>query len=938
MGFLQDMLSATALPAGPTTAEPEPVTVTDSPVVPVLPGTSVIGRLLSSAPRSVPPAAPATQAKVAPVEPEPVTVTDTPMAPVLPGTSVIGRLLSSAPRSVPPAAPATQAKVAPASPAAPAAAPATTPTPAAPPSPYRSPYRITDRFAGSSDLPTLIERLEAATEISLDLETTALTPWAAPSPSGKALTIGNDLTISRYCRANSCSIDARPRARILAVETDSGLMCAIDLDTLIPDEIDALITALARPDVTWVGHNLGFDLQWIFHLSPGARPGRIIDTMLLTTARRPQTETDIIHRIADALPVGQGIESDLRAEIDRRAAGKAKRGDEADGGLGLNLLSMHLLGEKLEKSYQKPHNWMPGTLSDGHLTYCLSDIHQPRLLARILLGLPQNAPMSAVLAAVDQHPGGKAYKIFETAVPRLVQMQHNGLRIDRTAVEAFKIEKRAAAEAASVELFAAAPGLTRYKAALFSGGLTADLKSGVAAELERITGKPCPQTAAGEPELGAAGLALAYPGQPAVVALAALRGAMKEAAMAAEYAAAADSDGRLHPLTSIKTVTGRTASQEPNLQNMPRGQGFRALFRARPGFKVLATDFSAIEMVVAAALAERNYAEFLCNNLKIERWILKGSPVLQQVLAAIRSGQPAMPLIPPGWPLAEPQFGADVGFYAPYYASRYAVVLARLQSAGCRFRQDTLLSDIEKMALPTAFRTGIDPHLLTALGTEIRAARFDAGGRSALEYLTRLSQDERGGLKKTLAEPRKKAKPLNFGLLYGMSADGLWRLGVTSYGLTWTIEEATEARSAWFEMYPEIELWHLLIKNSHSTKKTVIKYGKIVEPTEGGRIFTSRTLSSRPVIGSAMREAANYSDQGTAAEIALDSIVRLPEWLAERFVNFVHDELVFEVETDRTEQAKVEIESAMLGAAKDVLGRYRVPCGVETAIGDHWIH
>ncbi len=664
------------------------------------------------------------------------------------------------------------------------AAPATTPTPAAPP----SPFHITDRFAGSADLPMFIERLEAAREISVDLETTALTPWAAPSPSGKSLTIGNDLTISHYCRAHACSIDARPRARILAVETDSGLICAIDLDTLIPDEIDALITALARPDVIWVGHNLGFDLQWIFHLSPGARPGRIIDTMLLTTACRPETESEIIQRVAGALPVGQGIESDLRAEIDRRAAGKAKRGDEADGGLGLNLLSMHLLSEKLEKSYQKPHNWMPGTLSEGHLAYCLGDIHQPRLLARILLGLTKDAPIAAVIEAIDQHPGGRAYKIFETAVPRLVQMQHNGLRIDKQAVEAFQITKQAAAEAAAGELFAAAPGLARFKDALFSGGLTADLKSGVAAELERITGKPCPQTAAGEPELGAAGLALAYPGQPAVIALASLRGALKEAAMAGEYAAAADSDGRLHPLTGIKTVTGRTASQEPNLQNMPRGQGFRSLFRARPGYQIIATDFSAIEMVVAAALAERNYAEFLCNNLKIERWIMKGSPVLRQVLAAIKSGQPAMPLIPPGWPLPEPKFGADVGLYAPYYTSRYAVVLARLQSAGCRFRQDSLLKDIEKMALPTAFRTGIDPHLLTALGTEIRAARFDAGGRSALEYLTSLSQDERDGLKKTLAEPRKRAKPLNFGLLYGMSADGLWRLGVTSYGLTWTIE------------------------------------------------------------------------------------------------------------------------------------------------------
>jgi DNA polymerase I-like protein with 3'-5' exonuclease and polymerase domains len=59
---------------------------------------------------------------------------------------------------------------------------------------------------------------------------------------------------------------------------------------------------------------------------------------------------------------------------------------------------------------------------------------------------------------------------------------------------------------------------------------------------------------------------------------------------------------------------------------------------------------------------------------------------------------------------------------------------------------------------------------------------------------------------------------VNFGLLYGMTAEGLHRYGITSYGLKWTLDEAVAARDAWFQLFPEIGLWQMRTKYACSRK------------------------------------------------------------------------------------------------------------------------
>lgn len=51
---------------------------------------------------------------------------------------------------------------------------------------------------------------------------------------------------------------------------------------------------------------------------------------------------------------------------------------------------------------------------------------------------------------------------------------------------------------------------------------------------------------------------------------------------------------------------------------------------------------------------------------------------------------------------------------------------------------------------------------------------------------------------------RQSANALNFGLLYGMGADKLWKMGITDYGLAWTLDQAAAAKEALLYMYPDI--------------------------------------------------------------------------------------------------------------------------------------
>lgn len=138
---------------------------------------------------------------------------------------------------------------------------------------------------------------------------------------------------------------------------------------------------------------------------------------------------------------------------------------------------------------------------------------------------------------------------------------------------------------------------------------------------------------------------------------------------------------------------------------------------------------------------------------------------------------------------------------------------------------------------------------------------------------------------------RTRAKAGNFGLIYGMSAEGLLSYAWNNYGVRLTESEAEEMRNAFFEMYPRLLDYH----------KTYIKKARkfgYVRTLFGRRRRTPDILNSNEYIrGMDERVAINSPIQGTAGEFTIFALSLLKDRLDPRviFVNTIHDSIIFYV-------------------------------------------
>lgn len=272
--------------------------------------------------------------------------------------------------------------------------------------------------------------------------------------------------------------------------------------------------------------------------------------------------------------------------------------------------------------------------------------------------------------------------------------------------------------------------------------------------------------------------------------------------------------GRIH--TSYQqavAATGRLSSSDPNLQNIPirtaEGRRIRQAFIASPGYKLLAADYSQIELRIMAHLAK------------------------------------------------------DEG-------------------------------------LLHAFRNDLDVHRATA------AEVFGV----ALEDVT--------------TDQRRKAKAINFGLIYGMSAFGLAKqIGVDR-------KQSQDYIDRYFARYPGV------LAYMERTRAQAAEQG-FVETLFGRRLYLPDINAKNPALRKgAERTAINAPMQGTAADIIKRAMVNVDNWLSEsgldaRVILQVHDELVLEVREDLVQQVKDEIRQHMGQAAQ-----LDVPLLVEAGIGANW--
>ncbi|WP_440871981.1 DNA polymerase I [Vibrio diabolicus] len=273
--------------------------------------------------------------------------------------------------------------------------------------------------------------------------------------------------------------------------------------------------------------------------------------------------------------------------------------------------------------------------------------------------------------------------------------------------------------------------------------------------------------------------------------------------------------GRVHTsYHQAVTATGRLSSTDPNLQNIPirneAGRRIRQAFVAPSGHKILAVDYSQIELRIMAHL----------------------------------SGD---------------------------------------------------------QALLDAFRDGKDIHAATA--AEIMGVSIED----------------------VSSEQRRRAKAVNFGLIYGMSAFGLAKqLGIPR-------GEAQAYMDKYFERYPGV------MQYMEDTRSTAADKG-YVETIFGRRLHLPEIKSRNGMRRKAAERAAiNAPMQGTAADIIKKAMLLVDQWIQEegngrvKLLMQVHDELVFEVEESSLSEIESKVQKLMESAAE-----LKVPLVAEAGHGDNW--
>ncbi len=171
---------------------------------------------------------------------------------------------------------------------------------------------------------------------------------------------------------------------------------------------------------------------------------------------------------------------------------------------------------------------------------------------------------------------------------------------------------------------------------------------------------------------------------------------------------------------------------------------------------------------------------------------------------------------------------------------------------------------------------------------------------------------------------RRRAKAINFGIIYGISAFGLGRqLGIPP-------GEARSYIDAYFARYPGIRDY------MDRTRDEARAHGYVLTPF-GRRCWIQGIADKNPARrGYSERQASNAPLQGGAADIIKRAMVRLPAAMAaaglrSRMLLQVHDELLFEAPDDEADALAAMARDVMQGAAT-----LSVPLVVETGIGRNW--
>jgi DNA polymerase I len=204
-------------------------------------------------------------------------------------------------------------------------------------------------------------------------------------------------------------------------------------------------------------------------------------------------------------------------------------------------------------------------------------------------------------------------------------------------------------------------------------------------------------------------------------------------------------------------------------------------------------------------------------------------------------------------------------------------------------------------ALKQAFREGQDIHAMTA------SEMFDV----PMDQMT--------------PDIRRRAKAINFGVIYGISGFGLAR------NLRIPRAEAQGFIDRYFERFPGIRAY------MDATKAFARDHG-YVQTLFGRKIHTPDINAKGPTAGFAQRAAINAPIQGTAADIIRRAMIRMPAAIKGQPATMllqVHDELIFEVDEGAADRLIATAREVMQSACEPVL-KLDVPLIVDGGKGRNW--
>jgi DNA polymerase-1 len=226
-------------------------------------------------------------------------------------------------------------------------------------------------------------------------------------------------------------------------------------------------------------------------------------------------------------------------------------------------------------------------------------------------------------------------------------------------------------------------------------------------------------------------------------------------------------------------------------------------------------------------------------------------------------------------------------------------VLVSLDYSQIELRILAHIADIPE--LRRAFEEGIDIHALTA------SEMFNV----PLDQMT--------------SDIRRKAKAINFGVIYGISGFGLAR------NLRIPRAEAQGFIDRYFERFPGIRTY----------MNDTVKFAQTndyVQTLFGRKINTPEINAKGPGAGFAKRAAINAPIQGTAADVIRRAMIRMPAAISDldaKMLLQVHDELLFEVAEDQADRL-IPIAKEVMETASAPAVALKVHLAVEAGKGTNW--